>query len=121
MLRAHEATVTTKTIPRWAAYSAARLVDAVWRRAGIKRWQQPLSAIAIQLMGQEVTVVDAKARREFGYRNIVEHDAGLEQMRRLHAAEAQGGAAAAAALAVQLAHEAAVGAAPSAAGSAPSP
>ena len=37
----------------------------------------PVTRTAVLLIGQEVTVDDAKARRELGYRPVTEREAGL--------------------------------------------
>lgn len=51
--------------------------------AGATRWMKrpPLTRVVVALIGHEVTVDDAKARRELGYRGAVTIDAGLAEMR----------------------------------------
>jgi nucleoside-diphosphate-sugar epimerase len=62
----------TRTVPRWLARTAAALTG----------WMvnPPVTKTAIGLIGVEVTVVDAKARRELGYVGRVSIDAGLKEM-----------------------------------------
>ena len=43
--------------------------------------QPPVTKTAIALVGHEVTVDDAKARRELGYAGKVTREAGLAEMR----------------------------------------
>jgi nucleoside-diphosphate-sugar epimerase len=63
----------TREVPRWAARSVAALT----------RWMAnpPVTRAALALVGTEVTVVDAKARRELGYRSHQTIEAGLDEMR----------------------------------------
>jgi len=62
-----------RDVPLWLA----RLV------AGATGWMKhpPVTRTALALVGHEVTVDDAKARRELGYRGAVTIDAGLAEMR----------------------------------------
>ncbi|HZU69516.1 MAG TPA: NAD-dependent epimerase/dehydratase family protein [Ktedonobacteraceae bacterium] len=41
----------------------------------------PLTRLAIQLMGEEVTVNDAKARRELGYEGHISREEGMASLR----------------------------------------
>jgi len=43
--------------------------------------QPPVTRTAIALIGHEVTVVDAKARRDLGYTSHVSREQGLAEMR----------------------------------------
>ena len=63
-----------RSIPRWLARTIAELT----------RWMKrpPVSRTAIALIGHEVTVVDAKARRELGYTSHVSIPQGLAEIRR---------------------------------------
>jgi nucleoside-diphosphate-sugar epimerase len=63
----------TRTVPRWVAKTAAALTG--WMR------HPPVTKTAIALVGGEVTVVDAKARRELGYQSHVSIEDGLREMR----------------------------------------
>lgn len=62
-----------RDVPLWLA----RIV------AGATGWMKhpPVTRTALALVGHEVTVDDAKARRELGYQGAVTIDAGLAQMR----------------------------------------
>jgi nucleoside-diphosphate-sugar epimerase len=62
-----------RNIPRWLARTVAALTG--WMK------QPPVTRTAVALVGQEVTVVDAKARRELGYAGHVSRERGLAEMR----------------------------------------
>lgn len=64
------------------ALAAAAVSESVWRALG-KKTPPPASRVAIALMGQEVTVDDAKARSELGYQAKVTMAEGLAEMARL--------------------------------------
>ena len=51
--------------------------------AALTGWMKhpPVTRTALALVGHEVTVVDAKARRELGYTGHVSRDRGLAEMR----------------------------------------
>lgn len=70
----------TKSIPRWLARSLAWTVEGVWKLFGIRR-DPPITRTAVRLVGDEVTVIDAKARRELGYQGKTTIEAGLAAMR----------------------------------------
>jgi len=62
-----------RSVPRWLAQITAALTG--WMKA------PPVTRTAIALIGQEVTVVDAKARRELGYTSHVSRAQGVAEMR----------------------------------------
>jgi len=62
-----------REVPRWVARAAAALTGWLPR--------PPVTRTAIALVGGEVTVDDAKARRELGYLGKVTREAGLAEMR----------------------------------------
>jgi len=66
----------TRSVPRWVAKTLAALTS--WMAA------PPVTKTAVALVGGEVTVVDAKARRELGYQGKVTREAGLAEMRAAH-------------------------------------
>lgn len=69
-----------RSVPVWLARAAAWTLEGVWgslRLAG----EPPIARSAVRLFGTEVTVSDAKARRELGYRAEVSLEAGLAEMR----------------------------------------
>jgi nucleoside-diphosphate-sugar epimerase len=63
----------TREVPRWLAKTAAVLTG--WMS------NPPVTKSALALVGHEVTVVDAKARRELGYVGARSIEAGLQDMR----------------------------------------
>jgi nucleoside-diphosphate-sugar epimerase len=62
-----------RSIPRWVARTTAALTG--WMK------QPPVTRTAVALIGHEVTVVDAKARRDLGYTSHVSREQGLAEMR----------------------------------------
>lgn len=60
-------------MPRWIARHTAALTS--WMK------EPPVTRTAIALIGQEVTLVDAKARRELGYTSHVSRAPGVAEMR----------------------------------------
>jgi nucleoside-diphosphate-sugar epimerase len=62
-----------RNVPRWLARATAALTG--WMK------RPPVTRTAIALVGHEVTVVDAKARRELGYTSHVSREQGLSEMR----------------------------------------
>lgn len=62
-----------REIPRWLASTVAALTG--WMT------QPPITKTALALVGHEVTVDDAKARRELGYLGKVTREAGLAELR----------------------------------------
>ncbi len=73
LLATQGVTVGTRSIPRWVARAIASVTG--WMKV------PPVTKTAIALVGHEVTVVDAKARRELGYTGAVTIAAGLAAMR----------------------------------------
>ena len=63
----------TRSIPRWVASTVASLTG--WMK------QPPVTRTAIALIAHEVTVDDAKARRELGYVGKMSREAGLAEMK----------------------------------------
>jgi nucleoside-diphosphate-sugar epimerase len=61
-----------REVPRWLAKTTATLT--AWMA------NPPVTKMTLALMGHEVTVVDAKARRELGYVGRTTIDAGLAEM-----------------------------------------
>jgi hypothetical protein len=60
-------------VPLWAARALA----------SVTRWMKrpPVSRTAIALVGQEVTLVDTKARKQLGYTSHVSREQGLAEIR----------------------------------------
>lgn len=68
-----------KNMPQWAAFMLADLCEFVWNVFSLKG-PPPLTRFLVRVMGSEVTVNDAKARRELGYVGSVSVDDGLREM-----------------------------------------
>ncbi|MFN0247817.1 MAG: NAD-dependent epimerase/dehydratase family protein [Kofleriaceae bacterium] len=62
----------SRNVPRWLAATTATLT--AWMK------EPPVSKTAIALVGGEVTVVDAKARKQLGYTGAMTREAGLAEM-----------------------------------------
>jgi nucleoside-diphosphate-sugar epimerase len=72
-----------RSVPLWIADVVAVTCEALWRMLRLKG-EPPLIRTAVNLFFRQVTVNDAKARRELGYRPVVSIDEGLDALR--HAA-----------------------------------
>lgn len=70
----------TGTIPRRLAQTLAAAAEALGRLRGY-RWKPPVTRLTLKLMGEEVTVIDSKARIELGYVGYVTPVEGLAEMR----------------------------------------
>jgi nucleoside-diphosphate-sugar epimerase len=68
-----------RSIPGPLVRVLAPVVEDVWRTLRL-RGDPPLSRTVYLLLGEEVTVSDAKARRELGYRERVTREQGLTEM-----------------------------------------
>lgn len=67
-------------LPIAAARAMASLMEAWWIVFG-KAGMPPLTRTAVVLVGTQVTVKDAKARRELGYAPVISREQGLEELR----------------------------------------
>jgi len=67
-------------VPGPVARTLASALEPAWRALRIAG-QPPITNTAVRLLGEEVTVRDAKARDVLGYRNEVEREGGLAEMR----------------------------------------
>jgi nucleoside-diphosphate-sugar epimerase len=67
------------SVPSWVARGLARAVESVWEPLGIEG-TPPITFTAVKLIGEEVTVNDAKARRELGYTGRVTREEGLREL-----------------------------------------
>ncbi len=63
----------TRSVPRWIVKTVAALTAWMSR--------PPVTKTAIALLGNEVTVVDAKARHELGYQGAMTRERGLAEIR----------------------------------------
>lgn len=68
-----------RSVPLWLARAAAWVAEAASRTLGVPA-RPPLTRMAVGLFGEEVTVSDAKARRELGYQARTSIAAGLAAM-----------------------------------------
>ncbi len=71
--------VGNAVLPRGLARVIARVGEALWRGLSLPG-KPPVTRMVVQLFGEEVTVNDAKARRELGYRGAMSMEAGLAAM-----------------------------------------
>jgi nucleoside-diphosphate-sugar epimerase len=69
----------TRSVPRALLYPVAVTLESAWRLLRL-RGAPPVTRMAILLAGEEVTVSDAKARRELGYLGRVTREQGLAEM-----------------------------------------
>ncbi len=72
----------SRSVPRWLAGAAASVSEAAWRALKLGG-TPPATRVAVCLMGQRMTVSDAKARRELGYSGRVSVEEGLAELARL--------------------------------------
>ncbi len=68
-----------RVLPLWAARILAAVGESLWRVLRL-RGAPPLTRMALKLVGEEVTVVDSKARRELGYTPRVTVEEGLREL-----------------------------------------
>jgi nucleoside-diphosphate-sugar epimerase len=66
-------------LPFWVARAAAWTAEAVWKLFSLAG-EPPVTRSAVRLIGEEVTVVDDKARRELGYQPVITRDQGLAEI-----------------------------------------
>lgn len=69
----------TGSIPGFIAHGSSIAMDAAWRLFKLKG-RPPLPHASFHLMGEEVTVVDAKARKELGYSGEMTVPQGLAEI-----------------------------------------
>ncbi|MBE3559484.1 MAG: NAD-dependent epimerase/dehydratase family protein [Ktedonobacteraceae bacterium] len=65
-----------RSLPGWLVRGLARAGEVAWGTLHLKG-APPFTLEAVRLIGQEVTVNDAKARHELGYRATVSREEGL--------------------------------------------
>ena len=66
--------------PLWVADLLAAGLEALWLLPGLPKAGPPLTRTAVNLFFREVTVSDAKARRELGYAPVMSIEAGLREL-----------------------------------------
>ena len=69
-------TPPNKSIPRWLAWRAAQVCEGLWDLLRLKS-SPPITRFTVNIIGQEVTLNDAKARAELGYTSHVSRAEGL--------------------------------------------
>lgn len=69
----------TASIPGWLAAAIGSTSEALWRGLSL-RGSRPLTRHAAMVMARTCVLVDAKARRELGYRPVTTREAGLRAL-----------------------------------------
>jgi len=80
MVRTQGVEPPAREAPLWLGDALARAAEWLWQEFPIGG-EPPLTRTALQLFFREVTVSDAKARSELGYRPVVSIDQGLAELR----------------------------------------
>lgn len=70
----------TRSVPRGVATAAAATLETLWRTLRL-RGQPPLSRTVMAVIGQEMTVNDARARSDLGYAPALSREQGLVELR----------------------------------------
>jgi len=86
MLATQDAPIPSRSVPRVAVRAAAGAMSA-WASLRRSRDEPLLTPAAVALVAQEMTVSDAKARRELGYQPVITVEQGLRELRERHLAE----------------------------------
>jgi nucleoside-diphosphate-sugar epimerase len=79
MLGTQGVSIPDKSVPRWIVKILGATCETIWDLFRLPG-KPPATRMASTLFGQPVTVIDAKARRELGYRAQVSVDAGLADL-----------------------------------------
>ena len=79
MVRTQGVEPPAREAPLWLGDALARVTEWLWQEFPIGG-QPPLTRTALQLFFREVTVSDAKARSELGYRPLVSVEQGLAEL-----------------------------------------
>lgn len=82
LLKTQGVDIPDRSVPSWLIRGLARVVEAVWEPLGMED-DPPITYTAAKLIGEEVTVSDAKARRELGYTSHVSREEGLRELERI--------------------------------------
>lgn len=80
LLETCEVTDTAKSMPYWLGNIVARTGEFIWNKLALKGGP-PLPRELLYMMGQHMTINDAKAREELGYVGKVSLEEGLAEMR----------------------------------------
>ena len=68
-----------RSVPLAIARPTAFVLEALWRMTG-RAGEPPLTRTSVELIGAQVTVNDAKARRELGYAPVITRAQGLAEL-----------------------------------------
>lgn len=68
-----------RSVPRWLADALGFACESIWRLLRLQG-EPPLTRHAAMVMSRTCTLVDAKARRELGYRPVIGVEAGLASL-----------------------------------------
>jgi nucleoside-diphosphate-sugar epimerase len=79
LLRTQGVEPPSRTVPHAVAAAVAFVAEGLWRAFGVKS-PPPVTRTAVKLLGEPVTVNDALARREIGYREAITREQGLAEM-----------------------------------------
>ena len=79
LLRTQGVEPTSLSVPRWAAWAAAALLEKLWHMFRLKG-RPPITREIIKLVGGPLTVRDDKARRELGYTASMTREKGLAEL-----------------------------------------
>jgi len=69
-----------KELPRGVAIFFAHLFGGIWKLLGLKS-RPPVMPLMIRLMGTEFSVSDQKARTELGYKNAIDFQQGVRELK----------------------------------------
>ena len=83
MMATQNVALPSKSVPRGVAGWVASAGEWAWRRFD-RAGKPPVTRMVVTLLGGEVTVNDAKIRRELGYAEIRSREQGLQQLRARH-------------------------------------
>ncbi len=70
-----------KELPRGLAVFFAHLFGGIWKLLGLKS-RPPVMPLMIRLMGTEFSVSDLKARTELGYKNAIDFQQGVKELKK---------------------------------------
>jgi len=68
-----------KEISLGVAKFAANVSHGIWKLFGLKS-QPPVPPLVLRLMANEFSVIDTKARKELGYKNVISFEEGIKEM-----------------------------------------
>lgn len=72
-------TPSNRSVPVPVIYGVAAIIEGIWRLFRLKS-QPMITRMTIKIVGEEVTVNDAKARRELGYVGRVSREEGFREL-----------------------------------------